>query len=180
MGQIQQYLTAPVQILLLLAAVYIIRKLFFSAASQEDEIEPEQMEILEPMKKRDFQLHELKEFDGRSNPRILIAVNSNVFDVTRGRSFYGPDGPYGVFAGKDASRGLATFSVDGSVLKDEYDDLSDLNSMQVDSLKEWEMQFVEKYDNVGKLLKPGEKGRNYDQESETEDEESKANTKKIN
>ena len=41
------------------------------------------------------------------------------------------DGPYGVFAGKDASRGLATFSVDGTVLKEEYDDLSDLNSMQV-------------------------------------------------
>lgn len=41
------------------------------------------------------------------------------------------DRPYGVFAGKDASRGLATFSVDGSVLKEEYDDLSDLNSMQV-------------------------------------------------
>ena len=41
------------------------------------------------------------------------------------------DGPYGVFAGKDASRALATFSVDKTVIKDEYDDLSDLNSMQV-------------------------------------------------
>ena len=36
-----------------------------------------------------------------------------------------------MFAGKDASRGLATFSVDKSVIKDEFDDLSDLNSMQV-------------------------------------------------
>ena len=48
----------------------------------------------------------------------------------------------------------------------------------MDSLKEWEMQFTEKYDLVGKLLKPGEKARNYDQESETEDDESKASQKK--
>ncbi len=45
--------------------------------------------------------------------------------------------------------------------------------IQVDSLKEWEMQFIEKYDMVGRLLKPGEKARNYDQESETEEDESK-------
>ena len=41
------------------------------------------------------------------------------------------DGPYHVFAGRDASRGLGTFSIDNSSFKDEYDDLSDLNSMQV-------------------------------------------------
>ena len=50
-------------------------------------------------------------------------------------------GPYGVFAGRDASRGLATFSLTEDVIKDEYDDLSDLNSMQMDSIREWEMQF---------------------------------------
>eukprot|EP00794_Sanderia_malayensis_P007026 gene7026-7814_t len=182
--QISSYLTAPVQIFLLIAAVYVIKKFVNRLGagenrlnqSEEDESEP--TVILEPMKKRDFQLHELKEFDGNRNPRILIAVNTKVFDMTRARHLYGPDGPYGVFAGKDASRGLATFSVDGSVLKDEYDDLSDLNSMQMDSLREWEMQFVEKYEIVGKLLKPGERARNYDQESETEDDESKATTKK--
>jgi hypothetical protein len=50
--------------------------------------------------------------------------------------------PYGVFAGRDASRGLATFSLTQDVLKSEYDDLSDLNSMQMDSVREWEMQFT--------------------------------------
>jgi hypothetical protein len=34
---------------------------------------------------------------------------------------------------------LATFSVVSS--KDEYDDLSDLNTMEMDSVREWEMQF---------------------------------------
>lgn len=51
-------------------------------------------------------------------------------------------GPYGVFAGRDASRGLATFSLTEEAIKDEYDDLSDLTSMQMDSVREWEMQFT--------------------------------------
>lgn len=75
-----------------------------------------------------------------------------------------------MFAGRDASRGLATFSVGVEALKDEYDDTSDFNNMQIDSLREWEAQFREKYDLVGKLLKPGEKPQNYE-ESETEPED---------
>jgi len=46
-----------------------------------------------------------------------------------------------VFAGRDASRGLATFSLTEEAIKDEYDDLSDLSSMQMESVREWEMQF---------------------------------------
>lgn len=52
-------------------------------------------------------------------------------------------GPYAAFGGKDASRGLATFSVTSS--DKEYDDLSDLNSMEMDSVKEWEAQFRGKF-----------------------------------
>lgn len=53
--------------------------------------------------------------------------------------------PYEVFAGRDASRALATFSLDGSAMRDEYDDLSDLRSDQMTGLKEWELQFAGKY-----------------------------------
>jgi len=49
-------------------------------------------------------------------------------------------GPYATFAGRDASRNLATFSV-VSIDKDEYDDLSDLSAVEMDSVREWEMQF---------------------------------------
>lgn len=42
--------------------------------------------------------------------------------------------------------------------------------MQMESVREWEAQFTEKYYMVGKLLKPGEKHQQYE-ESETEDED---------
>lgn len=44
-----------------------------------------------------------------------------------------------MFGGRDASRGLATFSIVSP--KDEYDDLSDLDIAEMNSVKEWEEQF---------------------------------------
>ena len=75
-----------------------------------------------------------------------------MLDVT-----FDTDGPYSGFAGRDASRGLATFSVE--TVTDEYDDLSDLKPNEMEQVQEWELQFSEKYDLVGKLLKPGEESR---------------------
>ncbi|KAJ9102574.1 hypothetical protein QFC21_002975 [Naganishia friedmannii] len=80
--------------------------------------------------------NELSVFDGkgldehRKPVKILLAIEKRsrtrgddgvitevreertVFDVSAGRSFYGPDGPYGNFAGRDASRGMAKQSFD--------------------------------------------------------------------
>ncbi|KAJ8724809.1 hypothetical protein PYW07_015767 [Mythimna separata] len=122
-----------------------------------------------PKIRKDMTVAELRQYDGnQADGRVLVAVNGWIFDVTRGRRFYGPGGPYAAFGGKDASRGLATFSVMSS--DKEYDDLSDLNSMEMESVKEWEAQFREKYDLVGRLLKPGEEPINYsDEEPEDTD-----------
>uniref|UniRef100_A0ABM5GJC8 Membrane-associated progesterone receptor component 2 n=1 Tax=Pogona vitticeps TaxID=103695 RepID=A0ABM5GJC8_9SAUR len=130
---------------------------------------PSPAEALPRMKRRDFTLEQLREYDGARTARILLAVNGKVFDVTKGSKFYGPEGPYGIFAGRDASRGLATFCLDKDALRDEYDDLSDLNAVQMESVREWEMQFKEKYDYVGRLLKPGEEPSEYTDEEDTKD-----------
>merc|ERR1712166_1732037 len=100
-------------------------------------------------------LTELKKYDGSdSDGRVCVAVLGKIYDVTKGKRFYGPGGPYSGFAGRDASRGLATFSVEP--VSDQFDDLLDIKSGELDQVKEWELQFSEKYTLVGKLLKPGE------------------------
>ena len=59
---------------------------------------------------------ELAEFDGVKNKRILMGIRGRVYDVTGGAQFYGPGGPYGNFAGRDASRGLSKGSFDEGML----------------------------------------------------------------
>ncbi len=59
-----------------------------------------------------FTRNELQKFNGVTKPEVYLAVGGKVFDVTSGAGFYGPGGPYAIFAGHDASRGLALNSVD--------------------------------------------------------------------
>jgi len=174
--ELSNYFTAPVQIFVLVVLVFLIRK-YMKSSNKNSTEEVEEEEELPPMPKRDFTLAEISKYNGKDEKRILFGVNGKVYDVTKGKGFYGPGGPYGLFAGRDASRCLATFSIDPSTIKDGYDDLSDLNSMQMESLSEWELQFSEKYDLVGKLLKPDEVPNNYHME-ESEDEVVKSETEK--
>ena len=88
-----EIISSPMNMLLLLAIVYLMYKIFKGRrdAARERETPPTP---LPKLKKRDMSLQELRQFDG-SDPsgRILVAVNGKVFDVTRGKRFYGPGKP---------------------------------------------------------------------------------------
>ena len=98
--------------------------------------------------------------NGTKGAPVYLAVRSRVFDVTSGKQFYGPGGPYSNFAGRDASRGLAHGSFDEDMLTKDLDGpldtLEDLDDEQRDALRGWEERFEEKYLVVGKLVAEGE------------------------
>lgn len=102
---------------------------------------------------------QLLPFNGRNNMPVYLAVRGKVFDVTPGRNFYGPGGPYQNFAGRDASRGLACGSFDEEMLTEDLygplDKLEDLGGEEMEALRGWEERFNEKYLVVGKLVPVG-------------------------
>ncbi|KAL9956072.1 hypothetical protein ACROYT_G037494 [Oculina patagonica] len=104
---------------------------------------------------RTFTARELRQYDGVQDRRIYIAVNGKVFDTTNTKDIQFLDGPFNCLAGRDASRALATFSLNEQLnnLSENIDDLSDLNPLQMDSLFHWEMQYSERYPCVGRLVR---------------------------
>ncbi|KHJ81307.1 cytochrome b5-like Heme/Steroid binding domain protein [Oesophagostomum dentatum] len=98
-------------------------------------------------------LEELRKYDGVQDEHILFALNGTIYDVSRGHTFYGPGGPYGALAGRDATRALGTMNVKD--VKDEWDDHEDMPNDQKETADEWEASFKYKYPTVGKLIKDG-------------------------
>lgn len=88
--------------------------------------------------------------------KVYIAVKGKVHDVTSGKNFYGPGGPYENFAGRDATRGLACQSFDEDMLTKDLDgpldDCKDLGPSELENLQGWVERFDEKYLVVGKLM----------------------------
>lgn len=75
-------------LLLVIAACYVIYARWWRRAGAESGRSSEASQ-LPKMRRRDFTLQQLGEYDGVQNPRILMAVNTKVFDVTSGKKFYG-------------------------------------------------------------------------------------------
>ena len=102
---------------------------------------------------------QLLPYNGNNSMPVYLAVRGKIFDVTPGRNFYGPGGPYQNFAGRDASRGLACGSFDEDMLTEDLkgplDKLEDLGSEEMEALRGWEERFNEKYLVVGKLVPVG-------------------------
>ncbi|KAL5209074.1 hypothetical protein ABZP36_004697 [Zizania latifolia] len=94
-------------------------------------------------------LQQLAAYDGKDPSKpILIAIRGQVYDISRGRLFYGPQGPYSLFAGRDATRALALMSFDPIDLTG---DLVGLGPDELEVLQDWEDKFKERYPRVGHL-----------------------------
>ncbi|KAH7380095.1 cytochrome b5-like heme/steroid binding domain-containing protein [Pyrenochaeta sp. MPI-SDFR-AT-0127] len=108
---------------------------------------------------RTFTPPSLFPYNGLNGMPVYLAVRGRIFDVTSGRNFYGPGGPYANFAGRDASRGLACGSFDEDMLTKDLDGpldtLEDLDNEQLEAMRGWEERFEEKYLVVGKLVPVG-------------------------
>ncbi|CAA7402615.1 unnamed protein product [Spirodela intermedia] len=85
---------------------------------------------------------------------ILLGILGSVFDVTKGRSHYGPGGGYHHFAGRDASRAFVSGNFTGDGLTDS---LRGLSSVEMKSVVDWRGFYMRTYVFVGKLI-----GRYYD------------------
>ena len=98
---------------------------------KEDETEPP----------RDFTAQQLRAFDGKDDDTPLyVSLKGDVFDVSEARSFYGPGGGYALFAGRDASKCLATMSLEEADLDQPVDAL---NFGEREQLDEWHFKFKE-------------------------------------
>ncbi|KAJ2891875.1 putative membrane-associated progesterone receptor component 1 protein [Zalerion maritima] len=115
-----------------------------------------------PIVFRTFTPRTLLPYNGTSGMPVYLAVRGRVFDVSAGRNFYGPGGPYANFAGRDASRGLASHSFDEEMLTKDLDGpldrLEGLDEEQKEAMQGWEERFEGKYLEVGRLVSQEEMG----------------------
>lgn len=79
---------SPLNIALVSLIAFLIYKIIKSRQSVPAVYTPEPQL---PKIRKDFTVEELKKYDGTGEDgRVLVAVNGNVYDVTRGKRFYGP------------------------------------------------------------------------------------------
>ena len=92
---------------------------------------------------------QLSQYNGSDPSKpIYVALKGRIFDVTTGKSFYGPGGAYAMFAGKDASRALAKMSKNDEDITPSLDGLSE---KEIGVLNDWEKKFEAKYPVVGRV-----------------------------
>ncbi len=91
-------LGAPVNTALLLANLYFAQGIIFPKVSPPSETPNDYNKSYSWMPKshpptvifETFTPKTLAKFDGKDDGRVLLAINGTVFDVTAGKSFYGP------------------------------------------------------------------------------------------
>jgi len=103
-----------------------------------------------------FTKDELSKFRGENGSPIYLALMGRVYDVTRGKDFYGPGGGYSFFTGTDGTRAFVTGDFTPSGL---IDDISDLDDGDYLGVKNWIDFYSKDYPYIGKV-----EGKYYDSE----------------
>lgn len=91
MAIIQEIFYSPMNLALVAIIAFLVYKIIkdrieVPSVGSQKPLEPEL-----PKLRRDFTIAELRQYDGtQPDGRILVAVNGKVFDVTKGKRFYGP------------------------------------------------------------------------------------------
>ncbi|KAI9286163.1 cytochrome b5-like heme/steroid binding domain-containing protein [Umbelopsis sp. AD052] len=100
-----------------------------------------------PKKQIELTEQELAKYDG-TNPSlpVYIAIDGEVFDVTKGKGWYTPGGSYHFFAGRDAARAYAT----GCFKEHLTHDLRGLGEHQLKSIEHWK-KFYDNHHNYFKI-----------------------------
>lgn len=95
-----------------------------------------------------FTEEEMRRYDGSQEGQpIYMAIKGVVFDVTKGKDFYGKDAPYNALVGKDSTRAVAKMSLDPADLTS---DTTGLTEEQLESLDGvFEDTYKAKYPIVG-------------------------------
>ncbi|KAH9929174.1 cytochrome b5 [Fomitopsis serialis] len=156
-------LGTPVNTALLLYILYAVQRILFPSNSLPKSIPHEFKGGYSWMPKshpptllfKTYTPKTLEPFNGEEGKRILLAINGVVYDVTAGRNFYGPQGMYANFAGRDASRGMAKQSFDLDMLTpvdQPLDKLDDLTPEDLDNMRGWMDHFANKYIICGSLV----------------------------
>ena len=94
-------------------------------------------------------MEEVALFDGKGSQDepILTVIDGLVYNLSKGREFYGEGGPYNPFSGRDCTRLLAKNQV-----SDKTDTKLALTEAEVEQLEKWKEFFDNKYGSVGKIV----------------------------
>ncbi|KAL8690021.1 MAG: hypothetical protein Q9218_004435 [Villophora microphyllina] len=116
--------------------------------AQSKSFAPKEAPRLNPPQSTLISLTHLAKCDGKTPAYpTYVAIKGTVFDVS-GNNAYAPGGSYHIFAGKDASRGLALSSLKAEDCRPEWEDLAD-KEKQV--LNDWFTFFRKRYNIVGQV-----------------------------
>lgn len=101
------------------------------------------------VEQRIFDVDELAKAKGVDGAPIYIAARGLVFDISSGASFYGPEGGYHLFAGRNAQRALALVSLKMEDV--DNTNIEDLEPSHLKVLDDWIDKYYEKYPHIGML-----------------------------